>query len=78
MSMTQTEDRVGLLQDIFRRIQNPADWRAPIKAVCEESERDLVAEAITFFTATEARFSPAENGTLWVNADGYRNGPCGP
>jgi len=68
------------LEPVFNRLHDPADWKAPIDAFCRREERAVVARAIEFFTATQARFSepyPASKGWLRVQADGYRRGPAG-
>jgi hypothetical protein len=80
MSMTtdHLDARVDLLHEIFRAIENPADWRAPINAIIAANLKDLVAESILFMTATVARFTDLGDGRLQVEADGYRNGPAGP
>ena len=62
----------------FDKVKNPNHWKDPIDAVIDESERDLVSEAIPYFTATPAFFSEGVvKGTLNVTAEGYRAGPAG-
>jgi hypothetical protein len=61
----------------FRLVSSRKDWKAPISATIPEAEREVVAFAVHFFTATEARFSPGPDAdTLRVAADGYRAGPA--
>lgn len=62
----------------------PSDWRAEIDAHVTGSalaEQGLtirnVAEAVEFYTATEATFVPEGDG-FRVKAAGYRAGPAGP
>lgn len=72
-----TEDHVEELQQAFRTVCNPEDWKAPINAVIKFENRNLVAEAISFMTATEATFENLGAGRLRVRSVGYRNGPAG-
>ena len=65
------------IKKAFNKVQNPSDWKAPISATIKENEREVMAEAIKFYTATEAHFRPAGPGLLSVYAKGYRLGPAG-
>jgi hypothetical protein len=57
----------------------PAEhWKAPIAAEIPAEKAAVVAEAIAFYTATEAHFEPAGAGKLRVTAAGYWAGPAGP
>lgn len=67
---------------------SPKDWRDPVDWRASEDvvdrvlvERGLklddVAEAISYFTATDAKIV-RRNGLIIVTAVGYRNGPAGP
>ena len=76
--VSEMEAKRRKLEAVFDRVRNPADWRAPISAVCQPHEKDLVREAIVFFTATEPTFSEFPGtGFLKVTALGYRQGPAG-
>ena len=69
----------GQLQACFDSICNKSDWREPIDAVVPHDDKMLVATAISYFTGTPANFTHVPNTDSWrVQADGYRNGPCGP
>lgn len=61
----------------FDRVVSKVDWKAPIKAFCRAEDMAITAEAIAFFTATEAAFEDAGCGWLRVTATGYRMGPAG-
>jgi hypothetical protein len=73
------------MNDAFRRVQDPSDWRAPIdRVVTIESFRDvdLICDAVEFYTATKAE---TELISTWnfpakvrFTAKGYRAGPAGP
>jgi hypothetical protein len=87
--MTETEmieaaARLGAekaeLEPHFDAVRNTQDWKAPIDSLCRREDKDKVARAIEFFTATEATFSemhPRSEGWVRVEADGYRKGPAG-
>ena len=64
----------------FEAVQDPDDWRKPIKARVHGSKLNDTVDAIAFFTGAEvnsAKFDPATS-TYEVTCVGYRNGPCGP
>ena len=67
-----------VLDAAFKKVQNAKHWKDPIDAFIDEGDRDVVREAITYFTGTTAEFAPV-TGTnqLRVRAIGYRMGPCG-
>jgi hypothetical protein len=76
---------VDAMQAAFSRVQDPEDWRAPIKATVETwnfEDIELVLDAIRFYTATEPIWfahGRGENGYRFqITADGYRAGPAGP
>jgi len=66
------------LEPVFDRVRNPEDWKAPISAICEHHEMEIVRRAIVYFTATEPTFTERA-GTRFLNvtASGYRRGPAG-
>jgi hypothetical protein len=67
------------LHAAFQKVKNPTDWKAPINAVIDEKDMDIVEQAIVYITATSGTFTRGKKkGTLRVRADGYRNGPAGP
>lgn len=68
------------LNEAFRRVRNPQDWEGPIAAVILEPNaetRELIAEAVKFYTGTEAEFQLLHGYTYRVRAVGYRAGPEG-
>ena len=62
----------------FEKVQDPTDWRNPIKAIVPEDELAATMDAITYFTATFPTCSDNGDGTYLVMSEGYRNGPAGP
>lgn len=67
----------GALNEAFKRVQPAGNWKLAIDATVSltTDERDMVAEAITFFTGSVARFEArSEVGiltTYHVTAAGY-------
>ena len=73
------------MNEAFKRVQNPTDWRGPINAVVRvdsQVELDEIVKAIMFYTATKAtafRLSGQGFGQAYrITAAGYRAGPAGP
>jgi hypothetical protein len=66
------------LNAAFNALHDPADWRAPIKAVVHVNLLELSVRAIRFFTATEPHARVLENGAIELTSVGYRMGPAGP
>jgi hypothetical protein len=79
--MTRSPDARSLaeLAGVFDRVRDQWDWKGRIDAVIPVACRQVVAEAIWWFTQTEAVFEPVPRtpGRLHVTADGYRLGPYG-
>jgi hypothetical protein len=80
------------LINTFDLVKNKEHWKNPINSYCTTDEVKLVAEAIHFFTATEAHFDyigivlqkqadatrfKIGDHIMKVRADGYRKGPAG-
>ncbi|HET9132929.1 MAG TPA: hypothetical protein VFN90_01375 [Gemmatimonadales bacterium] len=67
------------LAGVFDRVRDHWDWKGRIDAVIPAASQGIVAEAIWWFTETEAVFEPVPRtpGRLRVTADGYRRGPYG-
>lgn len=69
------------LKEAFDKVCDKTDWKRPIDSVCRSQDVPIVADAIQYFTATEAHFDylGVVNGNhmLKVRADGYRRGPAG-
>jgi hypothetical protein len=68
------------LKPYFDQVYPTSDWKAPIDAFCRREDKEKVAEAVKFFTATEATFQepvPPSKDWLRVHSIGYRAGPAG-
>lgn len=63
--------QIALLRLAFDAVKDRDNWKMPVAAPIQASERDIVAKAITFYTGSVARFSPLPGGRLLVEADGY-------
>ena len=70
------------LDEMFKRVANPDDWRAPIDCVVGSAgEMMLATAAIVFFTGTQPDIAVASGGErphYRLTSVGYREGPCGP
>lgn len=56
----------------FRKVQNEENWKLPIQATVEESEIELVSDAIAFFTGGRPeRVGRDTNGKIEIRAHGY-------
>jgi hypothetical protein len=68
--------RLDELAASFDRVMNPRDWQAPIRSVIAAAERQVVEQAVLWFTHTAAEFEPApgDSGRLIITALGYRLG----
>lgn len=77
--MTHTNYTREQLLEAFNRVQNAEHWKNPINATftsnADESFRDLVSSAISYFTGTCAIWTQT-SGNWNVTADGYYAGPC--
>lgn len=72
----------------FEKVENKDHWKGPIDAVIDAKDRNIVAFAIEFYTATTATFRPVKAGEfavgmadevagrLRVTAPGYWAGPA--
>jgi len=70
---------VDQLEEAFKRIQNPQDWKAPISATIDQRDFDLMFEAVVHYTATTLEIvQDFGNGKVKVHSIGYRMGPAGP
>jgi len=70
----------AILGAAFALVAPADDWRGPIDAVLPEAcdfAPDLVARAVAYVTATDARVTVTASGVR-VQALGYRAGPAGP
>lgn len=66
----------GELKAAFDAVANRVNWKLSIRSLCQESDREITAEAIKFFAGCEAEFiaPPAEvaaQGWVEVRAEGY-------
>ena len=71
------------LKEAFDKVQNKDHWKNPIDAVIPKQAMDITADAIQFFTGTQAFFNSnnltlaqCEAGMVRVTAIGYYAGPC--
>ena len=66
------------LSEIFDKIANSEDWKAPILVSCPGESVIAICEAIKFFTATvpQVTLNP-EKMVYVIYSEGYRNGPAG-
>jgi hypothetical protein len=67
------------LAKAFDRVRHPQDWKAPIQAEIAVADRQVVEEAIIWFTATVPLFAPVpgRSDRLMLTAAGYEGGPWG-
>lgn len=66
------------LECAFRKVCDPADWKAALAGTVDEADLDVVCRAIEFYTATEPEIGPAFTPGRWhVYSIGYRAGPAG-
>lgn len=66
-----------LMQDVFRMISNPDDWKAPIDCIVPFAAAATFHEAIVFVTGTVPKSERAPGGDFRLTSVGYRMGPCG-
>lgn len=59
------------LSEAFGKVQDPKNWKSPIRNVCRTVDKNKVAEAITFYTGSVAIFEDLSNGWTAVKAEGY-------
>jgi hypothetical protein len=65
------------LQAAFSKVQDKADWKAPIFASVAMDELAVTMLAVEFFTATKAEVQQLMScGNVLIFAKGYRNGPA--
>ncbi len=88
-SLAAQNARRTFLLAVFDLTVTGEDWKAPIHAYVAATETvdgvavtpALLAEAVAFFTATEATITPVTDANGWtaghvVVAKGYRAGPA--
>lgn len=63
------------LKAAFERVQDPTNWKNPIKAVITVKDRDaetrVIGSAIDFFAGGGAEFQDGPKNTVRVRAPGY-------
>lgn len=59
----------------FKKLGMAQDWQGRICAEVPNSEKDVIVEAILFYTGTEADITSVPTGNLKVMSWGYRKGP---
>lgn len=63
----------------FDLVKNDEHWKNPIDKIIDRSQQELVAVAISWYTATPAEFEATDNpDKVRVTAVGYFCGPAGP
>jgi hypothetical protein len=62
---------VEQMDKAFKLVQNKEHWKNPINAVIAAKDRDVVDEAIIYYTGSVGAFTPMKGGKLRVRADGY-------
>ncbi len=73
----------AVLQTAFALVENKADWRGPINATISaipgacDVDVDIICRAVEFFTATTAKVTKNDDGSMTVTAKGYRAGEAG-
>jgi hypothetical protein len=71
--------QVRALREVFERICDPVDWKAPIHCACTGEALHAVVTAIQYFTATTPAIGlDVETMTYYIASEGYRAGPAGP
>lgn len=65
------------LRQAFELVQNREHWKNPVNAVINECDKEIVQEAVIYFTATVPTFTQLADGKLRVQAAGYWAGPAG-
>jgi hypothetical protein len=65
------------LEDAFNQVKTITHWKDPINSTCRVEDKDIISQAIRYFTGTEAEFGEPLFGVVRVKAIGYRQGPCG-
>ena len=70
-----------ILSKAFSLVENKADWKGPINAKVAtdfcEVDADVICRAVEFFTATTAKVTKNDDGSMTVTAKGYRAGDAG-
>lgn len=71
--------QLNSLAGVFDRVRNGRDWMAPIRAEIAVADREVVEQAILWFTATIPDFAPVPGrpDRVILTAAGYRLGPWG-
>ena len=67
-----------LLNPYWDLVAPKTHWKDPIDRICREKDGELIARAIEYFTATEAKIEKLSGQPLIrVRSIGYRAGPAG-
>lgn len=77
------------LKEAFDKVKAKTHWKDPIKSWCLAKDKDVIYEAVIYYTATVPEFSSFRtlnkrwrgfnvgDEICFVTADGYRLGPAG-
>lgn len=72
MDIYTTDEQVAAMHAAFDLVKNPENWKYPVDAVIPgDSDTDLIANAVIFFTGSPPTFTHNPDGTLSVFAAGY-------
>lgn len=84
VDLAQLNAQHATMLKAFKLVENPVDWKAPIRAIvtvetltAQHLTIEQVLEAVVYFTATNPRLVPLL-GCYRVESIGYRAGPAGP
>ena len=73
-----SDAQVAQMSNDFDIVADDNDWRNPIDAVVFNPQVDAIVAAVVFYTGCVADVVPVDDFSSRIQADGYRNGPCGP
>lgn len=60
------------LDEAFSLVADRTDWKLPIEAtVPADADRDLIYDAVTYFTGSTPGFTQKPDGSWLVTAEGY-------
>jgi hypothetical protein len=78
-TLAVTGYRFDQLAAAFDRVMACRDWKGPIRAVIPAGDRQIVEQAVLWFTRTVPEFVAERDGALFllITAAGYRAGPYG-
>jgi hypothetical protein len=73
--MDNNKYTVVQMREALSKVQNKINWKHPVNTIIDESEQELVTEAIIYFCGCVPTFTPIFSSPsepkLWVQAVGY-------